>query len=111
MPFFGLPKPYCQNHTGREFNNELLHELCEQFNISVKSRAAEAPWSNGTVEQYNAVLGKISKLLLDNYSQYPTDFIVSWAVIAKNALHICYGFSPNQLVFGRNPNWPSNLIN
>ena len=26
--------------------------------------------------------------------------MVAWAVSAKNALHNCYGYSPNQLVFG-----------
>ena len=53
----------------------------------------------------------INKLLIDNYSQYPIDVIVSWAASAKNTLHTCYGFSPNQLVFGRNPNLLFNLIN
>ena len=27
--------------------------------------------------------------------------MVAWAVSAKNALHNCYGYSPNQLVFGK----------
>ena len=50
-----------------EFNNELLREVCEQFNITMKSTAAEAPGSNGIVEQHNAVLRKvIKKLKLDN---------------------------------------------
>ena len=29
----------------------------------------------------------------------------------QKTLHTCYGFSPNQLVFGRNPNLLFNLIN
>ena len=29
----------------------------------------------------------------------------------QNALHNCYGYSPNQWVFGKNPNFPSVLIN
>ena len=53
----------------------------------------------------------INKLLVDKYSQYPVDVIVSWAVSAKNPLHTCYGIRPNQLVLRRNPNLPSNLIN
>ena len=53
----------------------------------------------------------INKLLLDNYSQYLVDVIVSWVVSAKNALHTCYSFSLNQLLFRKNPNLPSNLIN
>ena len=111
IAIFWAPKTILPDN-GEEFNNELLYELCEQFNISVKSTAAEAPWSNGIVEQHNAVLGKmINKLLLDKYSQYPIDIIVPWAVSAKSTLHTCYAFSPNQLVFGRNPNLPSNLYN
>ena len=34
---------------------------------------------------------------------------LSWAVSAKNSLQNFHGFSPNQLVFGRNPNYPSIL--
>ena len=106
IAILGAPKTILSDN-GRKFNNELLRELCEQFNISVKSIAAEEPWSNCIVERHNAVLGKmINNLLLDNYSQYPIDVIVSWIVSAKNALHTCYGFSSNQLVFGSNPNQP-----
>ena len=32
-----------------------------------------------------------------------------WAVSAKNELHNNLGYSPNQLVFGKNPNLPSVL--
>ena len=74
---------------GRKFNNKLLRELCEQFNISVKSIAAEEPWSNCIVERHNAVLGKmINNLLLDNYSQYPIDVIVSWVVCQKRITYL-----------------------
>ena len=36
---FGAPKTILSDN-GRKFNNELLRELCEQFNVSVKSIAA-----------------------------------------------------------------------
>ena len=97
---------------GGEFNNKLLHEVCEQFNITMKSTVTEAPWSNGIVEGHNTILGKmIKKLKLDNNNTCPIDVIVSWANSAKNALQSCYGFSPNQLVFGKSANLPSNLVN
>ena len=35
---------------------------------------------------------------------------VAWAIPAKNSLKIVHGFSPNQLVFGSNPNF-SNAMN
>ena len=39
------------------------------------------------------------------------NFVValSWAVNAKNTLHNLHEYSPNQLVFGKNPNLPSPL--
>ena len=53
----------------------------------------------------------IKKLKLDNDNTYPIDVIVSWAISAKSAPQTCYGFSPNQLVFGKSANLPSNLVN
>ena len=98
ITIFGTPKTILSDN-GEEFNNELLSELCEQFNISIKSTAAEVPWYNGIKEQHNAALGKIiNNLLLDKYWQYPIDVIVSWRVGAKSALHTCYCFRPNQLL-------------
>ena len=82
---------------------------CEQFTIDVKTTSGESPWSNGTVEQHNVVL--VNKLMLDEKNKYPINVIVAWAVSAKNVLHTCYDCSPNQLVFGKNPNFLSNLTN
>ena len=47
--------------------------------------------------------------MLDENKTYPIDFIIAWLVSVKNALHTCYGYSPNQLVFRNNPNFTSNL--
>ena len=83
ITIFGAPRVIL-SHNGGEFNNELLCEVCEQFNITMKSTVAEALWSNGTVEQHNAVLWKmIKKLKLDNNNTYSNDVIVSWASSAK----------------------------
>ena len=49
--------------------------------------------------------------MLNENSKYPVDVIVAWAVSAKNPLNTCYGYSPNQLVFAKNPNFLSNLTN
>ena len=37
------------------------------------------------------------------------EIALAWAVNAKNSLHSVYGYSPNQLVFGCNPNFLSCL--
>ena len=57
-----LQELFYQIYNGGELNNELLCEVCEQFNITMKSTAAEAPWSNGIAERHDAVLGKMIKI-------------------------------------------------
>ena len=110
IALFGPPNQKFSDNGG-EFNKELLKEISDQLNIFVRSTASESPWSNGIKERHYAILGNmISKLLLDESNKYPIEIIVAWAVSAKNVLHNCHGYSPNQLVFGKNPNFPSVLI-
>ena len=72
------------------------------------STAAESPWSNGVVERHNAILeNMVQKVIADTNCSFENALV--WAVSAKNALGNNLGFSPNQLVFGRNPNLPSVL--
>ena len=110
VALFGPPNEILSDNGG-EFNNELLKEMSDHLNIFIHSTAGESPWSNKITERHNAILGNmINKLLLDKSNNYPIDVIVPWTVKAKNALHNCYGFSPNQLVFGKNKNYPSILV-
>ena len=94
---------------GGEFDSEVFRTGCDKFNIEVKSTAAGAPYSNGVNERHNAVLGNtVEKLLEDGHS---LENAVCWATSAKNTLASVHGYSPNQLVFGRNPNLPNILDN
>ena len=110
VALFGPPNEILSGNGG-EFNNELLKEMSDHLNIFICSTAGESPWSNGITERHNAILGNmINKLLLDKSNNYSIEAKVAWAVSAKNALHNCYGFSPNQLVFGKNLNYPFQFI-
>ena len=78
----------------------------EGLSIKVIHMAAESPWSNGTVERLNGVLGKLVLEILDDVN-CDTDIALAWAVAARNAYYNNSGFSPNQLVFGFNPAMPT----
>ena len=66
--------------------------------------AAESPWSNCLTERHNAILGlTVTKTMED--IKCDLQLTVSWAVSAKNLLKNVHGFSPNQLVLGKNPNF------
>ena len=93
---------------GREFNNEDYREMGEKLNTSVKSTAAESPWSNGVNERHNGLIGEMVTKTRED-SKCSLEVAVAWAISAKNSLANVNGYSPNQLVFGRNPNFPCVL--
>lgn len=102
---FGAPKKILSDNGG-EFNNTELRDLGEAFNIRVMATAAESPWSNGVCERMNAVIGgTVDKIRAD--IDCDPEVALAWAVSARNALSTFSGYSPNQLVFGRNPAFPN----
>ena len=101
---FGPPKKILTDNGG-EFCNDEMKSLTETFSIEHMNTAAESPWSNGTCERLNGVLGKlVLKILDDSNCDVPT--ALAWAVSARNSYYNFGGFSPNQLVFGKNPTMP-----
>ena len=107
ISYFGAPKMFLSDNGG-EFANETFREMGEKFNIVITITAAESPWSNGTVERHNAfIYESMMKTMKD--SKCDADMALAWAVSAKNSLSSRDGFSPNQLVFGRNVSLPSVL--
>ena len=105
IPFFGAPKQLMSDN-GCEFNNELMRSLGDGFGIKITCTAAESPWSNGICERLNSVIATNVKKIVDD-CKCDVSIALSWAVSARNALHNCHGFSPNQLVFGHNPSIPT----
>ena len=64
-----------------------------------------SPSSNGLIEQHDAVLGlKVTKTI--NGTNCDLQTAVVWTSSAKNSL-TNNGFSPIQLVFSNNPNYPT----
>ena len=93
---------------GGEFNNELSREIGKQLNINIKTTAAESLWFNGIVEKQNGVIGNVMEKVM---SDVGCSLEIAWCISAKNSLLNSYGYSPNQLVFGYNPNFPSEMQN
>ena len=107
ISYFGSPGRFLADNGG-EFANAEYNDMCEAFGIEMMKTAAESPWANGVCERHNGVL-KESVLKVIEDSKCSPETAIAWAVSAKNTLSGHEGFSPNILVFGRNPNLPSNL--
>ena len=106
----GYPRRFlCDN--GGEFANEKYRDMCENLNITPINTAAESPFSNGLCERNHAVIDKIIQKLICEKPELKLSTALSWAIHAKNNLMMVGGYSPYQLVYGRNPNIPSVLVN
>ena len=105
VSLFGPPEKILVDNGG-EFANQPFIELAESFNIRVLTTPAYSPWSNGIVERHNATLSEtLEKVIAE--SKCTLEVGLAWALNAKNSLANMHGFSPYQLVMGRNPVMPS----
>ena len=104
----GPPKVVLSDN-GSEFNNEEFRDMCQNFNIEVKTTAAYSPWSNGLCERHNQTLTNIMQKVRADKKEINLETALCWALAAKNSMVNTHGFSPYQLVFGKNPNFPSTL--
>ena len=109
ISLFGPPQRILTDNGG-EFQGEKWEPVCERFNITQKTTAAEAPFSNGVCERHNLLIGEMTQKIIDDVG-CPLQTALMWAVHSKNSLINIHGFSPYQLVFGRNPNIPGNSNN
>ena len=46
------------NDNGGEFDSNEFRDLCENFNITVKTTPAYSPWSNSLCEKHNHMLAE-----------------------------------------------------
>ena len=107
ISYFGQPRKFLADNGG-EFSNKEYMSMCETFNIEMCKTAAESPWSNGLVERHNAIIKRsMQKVMEDAKCNHETALV--WGTSSKNTLHGHHGYSPNTIVFGRNPNMPSIL--
>ena len=108
ISIYGCPEKFLSDNGG-EFSNDHFRELCERFNITVKTTSAESPWSNGVCERHNQTLAEMITRTM-NDTNCNIDLAVAWCINAKNSLQNLHGYSPFQLVFGKNPPLPGLLL-
>ena len=88
---------------GGEFGSKNF-DFCENFNIKIKTTAAESPWSNGICERHNAIITETLKV---NEDGCDCEKALARALSVKDSLIKVNGFSPHQIVFGKNIKIPS----
>lgn len=102
---YGSPEEILIDNGG-EFTAEEIKEVTSVLNIKVNTTAANSPFSNGVCERNHAVVDSMLLKLQAEHPEMSLDDLLSWACTAKNSLCMFAGFSPYQIVFGKNPTLP-----
>ena len=84
ISLFGAPRKFLSDN-GLEFNNSDMRELGDLFGVKILATAAESPWSNGTCERLNAIIGDTVLKVFEDM-KCDIDIALAWAVSAHNAL-------------------------
>ena len=109
IALFGSPKRFMADNGG-EFSNAEYVEMCEQFNVELQQSAAESPFSNGMVERHHRIIAEMMVKTREDV-RCTWEVSLAWSVSAKNSLQMSGGYSPYQLVSGKNPPLPNVVDN
>ena len=95
------------NDNGGEFTGSELVEMKNSLNVIDLTTGAYSPWQNGLCERNHALCDNILDRIHEDNPSMDLETKVAWACMAKNSLQMVYGYSPYQLVFGKNPKLPN----
>ena len=93
--------------------SEVLGHYCNDAGIDLRHTAAEAHYQLGKVERHGQWLHRVLQRVLDDMrpaTEQDWQDCLCHAQTAKNSLLTEAGISPYQLVFGRNPRIPTDLL-
>ena len=90
-----------------------LAQFCQTLGIDIVHTAADAHWQLGKVERqgqwFEQILTKVHEECPPNSAEQFVDNVMQ-VQVAKNSLITVSGASPFQIVFGRNPRVPQDLM-
>ena len=94
---------------GGEFTGPAFKEMMDLLGVTDGTSAAHSPWSCGIVEKHHAVVDSTYQALLRDFPSYKKETLLQWAVFVKNSTNTTMGWSPYQIVYGKNPRVPCLL--
>jgi hypothetical protein len=86
---------------GRNFESDLMHRICELYDIKKTRTSPLHPQGDGMIERWNKTMMDLITPMIENYSDW--DRKLPFAVAAYNRTeHASTSFPPNYLMMSRN---------
>ena len=108
LPIFGKVDRFITDN-GTEFCNEDMREVASALDVIHQTTGANSPWQNGIVERNHQTTDIIINSIKRDYPKMSLEVALAWAISAVNSMSTVRGFSPYQLVFGRQLKLPNIL--
>ena len=106
---FGTPE-IIHSDQGRDFESKLFQEMCELLEIEKTRTTPWHPQSDGMIERFNRTIETMLRQTVQE-NQKDWDEHLSYCCAAyRSSLHSTTGFTPNELMLGRNLPLPNHLV-
>ena len=92
---------------GGEFVGKAFKDMVDLMGVRDRTTGAHSPWSAGVVERHHAVCDRTYDSLCKDFPHYKKELLLQWAVMIKNSQPTARGWSPFQVVYGKNPVLPN----
>ena len=102
---FGAPDKLLSDQ-GRNFLSQLISQLCKCYGVKKVRTTAYHPQGNGVCERFNRTLHGLLITLEEYEKKKWPDYISQLVAFYNMSVHDTTGFSPFELLFGREPRLP-----
>ena len=106
---FGVPFQLFSDQ-GKNFESKLFAALCEVLQIHKARTTSYRPASNGQAERFNRTLMDAVRCFVGKKQDNWDEFLPQLAGALRSTVNRSTGFTPNQLMLGREVNIPANLM-
>ena len=104
------PPEQLHSDQGRQFESDLLKEICDIFQIKKSRTTPYHPQCDGQVERFNRTLLHMLTTTLKGHPFDWEDHLAKVCMAYNTSIHSTTGFSPYFLMFGRKPRLPLDLV-